>query len=62
MYHISVNSAISRREKILGVQKDPGGAKKAIRPRGRQQIMSNFFRHSRFCWEGGQMVTLRYCC
>ena len=38
MYHISVNLAMGRREKICGVQKAPGGGKKAIS--GRQKIVS----------------------
>ena len=38
MYHISVNLAMGRRKKICGVQKAPGGGKKAIS--GRQKIVS----------------------
>ena len=47
MYHISVNLAIGRREKIFR------GRKKAIR--GRQKIVSTFFRHLSFC--GGRQKT-----
>ena len=47
MYHVSVNVAMSRREKkYLGVQKAPGGGKKAIR--GRQKLSTFVFQIERF--------------
>ena len=53
MYHISVNLAISRRDKIFGGTKssNAGVAKKAIR--GRQKIVPTFllfFKTLKFLW------------
>ena len=49
MYHISVNLAIGRREKIYsGVQKTPGQKGYKVAPKNSVDLFS-FFRHLSFC-------------